>query len=120
MSLDRLIGRALRTRSMPGEIDQLNPVPVGILDKSNVGVAVLHRAGLADNFSALAAQLIAGFANALDSDSQVAEGIADIILVRVPIISQLDNGVLGFIERQGETTRGIAFFLRSFILKISQ
>jgi len=58
---------------------------------------VRHRSALADNLGAPAAQVIASFVNVFDAKRLVAEGIAEIVFVGVPIVSQFDDSVIGFV-----------------------
>ena len=92
----------------PSQIDELNPVAVGVFDKRDMGAAVRHRSRLADNLGGPAVQVIASFVNVFDAKGQVAECIAEIVFEGFPSVSQFDDGVAGFVavadKRQGEFT----------------
>src|SRR5919106_5184729 len=113
-----IIGAALRALGAPSKIDQLDFVPVWILDKSDFRPAVLHRAGLANNLGTLPAEFIASFVNIVDSQSEMAESIAEVVLMSIPIVSQLDNRIFGLVavahEGEGETAGRIIFLSKQF------
>ena len=72
---------------------------------------MLHRAGLADDFDALCAKLVADAVDIVDAERDVAEAAADVVALRVPVVRQLEYGVLGLVtvadEGQREASRRI-------------
>jgi len=54
---------------------------------------MLHRAGLAHDFDAFGAQLSAGFIDVRNAQCDVPETVANIVRVRVPVVSQFDDRV---------------------------
>jgi hypothetical protein len=68
--------------------------------------AVSHRPRLAHNFGAAAAQVVARLIDVIYSQSEVTEGVADVVLMGLPIVSEFNDGVVGFVavadEGQGK------------------
>jgi len=73
---------------------------------------MLHRSGLPHDFGAAAAQLVASLINILHAQSQMAEAVADVILVSVPIVGEFHHCIVRLIavadEGQGEFTGWVA------------
>jgi hypothetical protein len=74
---------------------QFNLVAIGIFDESDgiAASAVLHGPRLPGYFYALGPQLITGLVDVGNAERNVAESVADIVRMRVPIVGELDDGV---------------------------
>jgi hypothetical protein len=99
---------------------QFDLVSVGIFEEGD-GVAtasMFHGTGLAHDLNALSAKFIAGFVNVRHTERDVPETIADVIGVRIPIISKFDDcvGLFRTITDKdiGEPARRIFSFLQEF------
>src|SRR5512139_1910005 len=89
---------------MSAPLDQLDAVAVRVRDERNFGAAVLHRAGFAHDLDPFSAQALAGPIDIGDADGKMAEGIAEVVVVRVPVVGQLDDavGILVAVADEGE------------------
>ena len=58
---------------------------------------MLHGAGLAHNLDTFCAKLLTGFVNIWHAEGDVSETVADIVRMRIPIVSELDDRI-GFLR----------------------
>src|SRR2546428_855443 len=101
-------GAPRRSFAAPAELDQLDLVAVGILDEGDLGAAVLHRPGLAHDPGPLGAQLVAGAIDVLDAERDVPEAGAELVELRVPVVRELEDGVVALVAVADEGEREAA------------
>src|SRR3989338_152465 len=68
------------------ELNQFDSITVRIFNERDFGAAELHRARLPHDFSAFGPQRIAGLVDIAHADREMAEGVAEIVLVGVPVV----------------------------------
>ena len=93
-------------------MDQFNLVAVRILKEGqHRGPSGLHRTGLPNHLAPLGLDRRTGGVHILDTKGDVAVGITEVIGVGIPVVGQLQNGVVALgaepDKSQGETTVGV-------------
>src|SRR5215813_8128440 len=78
------------------QLDQLDLVAVRILDERDRRAAVFHRSGLACHLDACGPQLLDLGVDAVHPEREVTEARPDVVPVGVPVVRELDDGLLGF------------------------
>ena len=78
-------------------LDELDLVAVGVFDEGDDRRAVLHRAGFASDLAAAFLDLVTGFVGIVDFQGDVAVAAAQVVLVGVPVVGQLDDGAFGLV-----------------------
>src|SRR5262249_35831791 len=88
---------------------ELDPVAVRVLGERDHGAAVLHGTGLTHDLATKGADALAGPVDVVGADRDVAESIAEIVVLRVPVVRELDDGRRRLVavadEREREAAR---------------
>ncbi len=69
---------------------------------------MLHWPGLADDPGPLGAQLVAGAIDVLDAERDVPEAGAELVALRVPVVRELEDGVVALVAVADEGEREAA------------
>src|SRR5690606_2379902 len=86
-------------------LDQLDLVPVGVLDERDHGAAALDRAGFAGDTSAGVADALAGGGDVRHADRDMAVGGAEIVAIDAVVVGQLEHGGIAFVAIADEGER---------------
>src|SRR5207245_2620624 len=97
-----------RLVAAPAELDQLDLVAVRVLDERDLGAPMLHRPGLAHDPGPLGPQLVARAVDVLDADRDVPEAGTDLVALRVPVVRELEDGVVALVAVADEGEREAA------------
>src|SRR5258708_2935311 len=85
-------------RAASATLNELDLVPVGILDEGDDGGAELHRPRRARDLDAFLGELVAGGIDVADPDGEMAErGAEHIGFLLVPIVGELDHRAAGLV-----------------------
>src|SRR5207237_4788618 len=109
MALAAAAARARRSRACPSRaLDELDLVAVRILDERDHAAAELHRAGLARDLAALRLHGLARLVDIGHAERDVAEAVAEIVGLRVPVVGELDHRLLALVAVAHEGERELA------------